>query len=501
MTLPLLDKLPPEKLAALRVQLSEALARKKLFSLFPDEGPLRRELYPKHIAFLKAGATFQERAFIAANRIGKTTAAGYELACHLTGEYPDWWEGARFTRPIVAWACGEDAKAMRESVQPILVGFPVTPMGTGLIPGDSIVGDPTKRAGVPEGLDTIVVRHKSGGLSRLVFKTYDQGRESYQGAKVDFVWYDEEPPQPIYSEGLARTMATVPGEQNGKVVCTFTPLKGLSAVVLLYLPGGRVPDKALSRFIVMASWADVPHLDETAKAQLLSAFLPHERDARSKGIPQLGSGAIYPIAEEELLCAPFELPQWYRFAYALDVGWNRTAAIWGALNPETDVLYLYNEYYRGQVEPAVHAQAIKAPGAWIPGVIDPASRGRSQNDGQQLLTIYTQLGLSLSLANNAVESGLYEVWSRMSSGRLKVFNTLPNWLMEFRIYRRDDKGKVVKDNDHLMDTTRYLIMSGLARARQKPFEAASIPRRSRHTFEYDPMAEAYKIPQISTSVH
>lgn len=250
----------------------------------------------------------------------------------------------------------------------------------------------------------------------------------------------------------------------------------------------------MSRVAIIASWTDVPHLSEENKASLLSAYQPHERDARSKGVPQLGSGAIYPVPEEDIICKPFEIPAWYRFAYALDVGWKRTAAIWGALNPETDVLYLFYEYYRGQTEPPVHAQAIKAPGQWIPGVIDPAARGRSQIDGQQLIAIYQGLGLQLSPANNAVESGIYDTWSRMSSGRLKVFDHLENWKTEFRIYRRDDKGKVVKDFDHLMDATRYLCKSGVSIARQKPHsEWAPSLKRSRHIFDYDPMAEAYKI--------
>lgn len=383
---------------------------------------------------------------------------------------------------------------MRESIQPILLGFPITEMGTGIIPGDSIVGDPTKRAGVPEGIDSLNVRHSSGGISRLTFKTYDQGRTSYQGAKVDVVWDDEEPDMGIYTEGLTRTMSVVPGTASGVVLCTFTPLKGLSAVVQMFLKGGRVSENNGARYSIMAEWGDVPHLDAAAKAGLIEAYSPHERDARSKGIPQLGSGAIYPVPEEDILCRPFEIPAWYRLAFALDVGWNRTAALWGALNPETDVAYLFHEYYRGQAEPAVHAQAIKAPGQWIPGVIDPAARGRSQVDGQKLITIYQSLGLQLSLADNSVESGLYDVWTRLSSGRLKVFDTLANWLNEFRIYRRDEKGKVVKENDHLMDDTRYFVKSGLALARQKPYEAwAPSLKRARHTFDYDPMAEAFAV--------
>src|SRR5215471_2903248 len=163
------EKLSREQRAALKAKVLDSLARQKIYSLFPNEGPLKRELYKKHVEFFEAGAAFQERAFIAANRIGKTTAAAYELSCHLLGWYPDWWAGRRFTSPVIAWACGEDAKAMRESIQPIMLGFPVTEMGTGMVPAESIVGDPTRRAGVPESIDSMNIRYSSGGISRLTF--------------------------------------------------------------------------------------------------------------------------------------------------------------------------------------------------------------------------------------------------------------------------------------------------------------------------------------------
>lgn len=226
----------------------------------------------------------------------------------------------------------------------------------------------------------------------------------------------------------------------------------------------------MSKFCVQATWSDVPHLTEVQKARELESIPPYLRDARTKGIPQLGSGAIYPVPESEIICEPFRLPNYFPRCYALDVGWNRTAAIWGAWDRDSDIVYLYSEHYQSHAEPSVHAQAIMARGKWIPGVIDPASRGRSQHDGQQLIAVYGNLGLTLTPALNAVEAGIYEVWQRLVSGKLKVFDTLRNFLSEFRIYRRDEKGRVVKENDHLMDCGRYLIMSGLGVADTEPID-------------------------------
>ncbi len=239
LTLPSAERL----LAELEHDIDRTESRRRLFALYPDAGPLRRELYPRHLEFFAAGAEHMQRAFIAANRTGKTTAAGYELACHLTGAYPVWWQGRRYARPCVAWAAGEDIKSVRGSVQEILFGVPGE-WGTGLIPGDSIVGTPTTGRGVADTIDQAVVMHASGGNSRLTLKTYEQGREAFQAAKIDIGWCDEEPPQDVYTEFLTRLMSTVPGEPNGIMMCTFTPLLGISEVVQYFLGDEWTPPAA-----------------------------------------------------------------------------------------------------------------------------------------------------------------------------------------------------------------------------------------------------------------
>ena len=232
--------LPPEEYARLKLEIEDAFhkfERTKIERIYPDTGPLRRELYPKHLAHFRAGAFHQERALVGGNRSGKTLCCSYEHTCHLIGWYPDWWEGRRFDRAIVGWAAGEDTKAVRESLQVTVLGLPGM-HGTGLIPGDRIIAT-TARSGVPDAIDAVTVKHSSGGTSRLVFKSYDQKRESFQAAKIDVMQFDEEPPIDIYSEGLTRVLSTVPGQPSGLVICGFTPLRGLSGVVLSYMPGGQ----------------------------------------------------------------------------------------------------------------------------------------------------------------------------------------------------------------------------------------------------------------------
>jgi hypothetical protein len=277
-------------------------------------------------------------------------------------------------------------------------------------------------------------------------------------------------------------------------MCAFTPLKGLSDVVLRYLPGGK-PLEGHSRFSVIVGWEDVPHMSAEEKNRLEAALMPHERESRMRGVPSLGAGSIYPVPESNFVVEPFELPPWYWRCFGMDVGWNFTCALWAAIDHETDIVYIYSEHYQGSAEAAVHAQGIRGRGDWVPGVIDPAARGRSQHDGEQLLEIYSGLGLKLTPADNGVESGIYLVWERLSSGRLKIFNNCQNLLAELRIYRRDEKGRPVKERDHACDALRYLIVSGLKRAAAKPFDKfrdrdwpRGVQGRSTHEYDYDSLA-------------
>lgn len=793
-----------KELLELLEQKEESLRYNKLELYFPDGGPFARDLYQKHVEFMDKGADFRERAFIAANRVGKSLTGGYEMACHLTGIYPHWWEGKKFLQPVDAWAAGRSNQVVKEVMQELLLGK-INDIGSGLIPKHLIHGTPTKKPNVANAIETVFVKHISGGLSQLTFKSYEQGRESFQGVKRQVIWLDEEPDNPgIYSECLLRLMDRY---NPGIIYSTFTPLFGLSDVVTSFMPGGRMPPNGVDRlnpqkFIIGVTWDDVPHLSEKEKEEILKSCLPYERMARSKGIPSLGAGAIYPYSEDDIVVTPFKIPDYWPKVYGLDVGWNRclakdsmvlmsngtkrpiqeikigeevlafdfktenlvptkvidtfkgfasnvvttgiskeqtitctddhpfahraqpkdkikfkkikdikngirefqsvvlpskwdiedeqnicsaemarivgyllgdgcltytnrrlefaqtipefiddmsrclaavncemksyanttthylsgrekgnnlvldfikelgllgansktkfipsvfykakkdlianllvglihtdgsvegdhvryytvsrqlaegvkilclrlgiyasiscdnrkrkdthnkvfrvtlrrptclplqepkklvltrperkkrsdrliiyyekappqdiycitvehpdhaficndfvvsnTAAIWLTMDPSDKKIYAYSEHYEGQAAPAVHASAIKARGEWIPGTIDPAARNvGNQSSGERLIELYEKEGLLLVKADNERESGFLKVGQLLESGRLKIFSSLHNFLSEFRTYRRDENGKVVKKNDHLMDAFRYAVVTGL----------------------------------------
>jgi phage terminase large subunit-like protein len=266
-------RLPPEALAEL-LELLEAeqlyRSRRLLFALYPEHNSTwtgdfnkdmpsgatiyARHLYPKHMEFFRAGATYSERCAMCANRIGKTFGmGGYECALHLTGEYPDWWPGHRFTQPIRAWACGKNFETTRDIVQATLMGEVVdgqggrkSVSGTGLIPYENIAQRSlTWKSGVSNLIDTVKVKHKTGGFSLLGLKSYQQGRDSFEGVAQHFIWDDEEPDEHVYGEQLIRTATT-----NGLMAITFTPLLGISAVVKSFLPGDmQLEKKAAPTFV------------------------------------------------------------------------------------------------------------------------------------------------------------------------------------------------------------------------------------------------------------
>ena len=420
-------------------------------SIFPESGAHRRELYPKHLEFFEGGARYKERLFMAANRVGKTVAGAFETACHLTGEYPAWWKGFRFTKAPDAWACGVNSQTTRGVVQAVLLGRG----DDGMIPAELVLHTTAGR-GLADSIETVWVRHKSGGSSRLTFKSYEQGRRSFEGEAKDFVWCDEEPPLDIYVEMLYRLLTT-----KGIAYTTFTPLLGMSDMVRRFLEE-KGPDQA----VIQAGWKDVPHLDPEEQRILMASTPPYQVRARTEGEPALGAGAVYPFDETAITVEPFAIPEFWPRAYGLDVGWERTACIWGAKDPGTNVVYLYHEYYEHKGPdnaPANHALAIQAQGKWIHGVVDPAS-------AYHQLQAFPAIGLNLIHADNNVETGIMTVFERLATGQLRVFSTCQNWLREFRQYHRDAKGsgKIVKVNDHLMDATRYLCVSGIAVMRVRP---------------------------------
>lgn len=461
----------------------------------------------KQIEFHARGGQFRERLFRAGNQLGKTLASAYEIAIHLTGRYPDWWTGRRFARAVTGWALGESMESTRDTLQRLTMGRPGE-WGTGAIPQDCIIGSPKRAQGIADAIDSVAVRHVSGMTSRLYFKSYEKGRTKLQGETLDFVAMDEEPPLDIYTEALTRTNAT-----GGMVWITFTPLKGMSDVVRLFLQ-----DPTDDRTDINMTIDDVAHFSDEERARIIASYPEHERDARARGVPILGSGRIFPVAEELIRVQDFTPPDlWPRIA-GIDFGWDHpTAAVWLAWDRDDNTVYVYSALRESNQTPAQLAPRLLAQGDWVPFAWPADGLQTEKGSGMRLAEQYRNAGINMlrehahfpagyaqegRVSQVSVEAGLMQMLDSFRANdpqeyarqqqvlrtgekplRIRVFASLDRWFEEFRLYHRKD-GKIVKLQDDLMAATRYALMMlrHAARAADMRQAARSIDPRRNHNW-------------------
>ena len=410
--------------------------------------------YEWQLKFHNASDEHSERALICANRVGKSMTGAREVAAHLTGEYPDWWEGRRFNHGVRAWVGSDTNETSREIVQAALLGDQASP---GWIPVDSIVDVKYRQAGIADVVDYFTVRHASSGTSRCVFKTYEQGRKKWQGTSQHLIWFDEEPPQDIWTEGLTRTLDT-----EGLTFMTFTPLEGASDVVMHYVDGGD------GIWVLSATWEDAPHLSDAEKARMLLSYPSHERDTRAKGIPLAGSGLIYGTPDEIIAIESFKIPNYFSRIAGIDFGIDHPfAAAWMAWDRDLDIIYVYDAYETRGETAAYHVEAIRSRGESIPVSWPHDGMHREKSSGEPLANAYREKGLNMLHVSArydddkggavAREPIVHECDERMRTGRLRVFSHLTEWFREKRMYHRKD-GKIVAKFDNILSAMHYGIM-------------------------------------------
>src|SRR5215471_1205463 len=443
-----IDSLPPEQAEVALTRLEAIKAQRAVENVLAHYVP-----YPRQEQFHNAGATHRERLLIAANQSGKSLAGGMECAMHASGRYPDWWCGRRFDRPTIGWGAGTTNETTRDTVQRILVGRPGQP-GTGAIPKDAIL-DLVPARGTPDLLDSIKVGHVSGGVSVMGLKSYQRGRESFQGETLDYLWFDEEPPADIFTEGLTRTNIN-----RGPVMITFTPLLGMSEVVRRFLLEAS-PDRSVTTMTL----DDVAHYSPEEKEKIAASYAPHEREARTRGVPTLGSGRIFPVAEEMVAIEQRDFPSHWPRIGGMDFGWDHPfAAVELVWDRDTDTVYVARTHRLREATPVLHAAAIRPWGNLLWAWPRDGRRETLEGAGIALMRQYQEQGLDMLHQHSqfedgsvSVEAGLMDMLARMQTGRFKVFKHLLDWLEEFRLYHRKD-GKVVKEGDDLLAATRYAVM-------------------------------------------
>ncbi|MET0573072.1 MAG: terminase family protein [Pedobacter agri] len=412
----------------------------------------------KQELFHIAGLTAQERLIGGGNRSGKTYTAEQEYARHWTGIYNSDWKGYKFDRPVRCWVAGKTASLIAETLQKDLLGDKEQNLRGILHP--SLIKD-KKKSGNSEMYRTIYVRHISGGSSKVTFKTYEEGREAFQGSKIDLALLDEEPPFNIYQECKMRTMAT-DADSRGMIVVSSTFLKGYTDLVN-YFTEDRHPEEVKdSRWHTYIGWKDTHHLSTEEKKRLIAGMSPHEIESRTNGTAWRGSGLVYPVPENLILCDPFEIPDYWPRVYGIDFGWNHPAFLFAAHDRDNNCWYFYSEYSVPQRSPDGHATALQSFGInWIPAVYDPAGKGSAPGDGKKPLNLFREAGFkNLNPADNSKEEGILKTLQMMQAGQIKIFTTLVKTRSELGKYARDEDGIPNKKDDHFMDCMRYIVMSG-----------------------------------------
>lgn len=414
--------------------------------------------YPKQQEFFADGLAFAERMLSAGNQQGKSHAGAAEMAYHLTGEYPDDWKGRRWNRPIKAWIVGESSLVVRDVQQAKLCGEPGLDeaFGTGLIPRDSFVGKPSLARGIQYAYDTIYVRHKSGGISVAKFKSYEQGRAKFQGAPIDLIWADEEPPMDIYTEMLARLTAT-----NGSIYTTFTPMNGITELWQRF--DGTYPDRKRTAMTLK----DALHVDTPEKiAKILARYPAHEHAARINGSPMMGEGRVF-VTPEEAISEPtitYLPPHWTKL-FSIDFGIGHPfACTLQAWDRDNDVIHILEAWKIADQTPVMHAVRMKQVGITVP-VAWPHDGTQREHSGEVLSKLYKDQGLRMcdqhaqfEEGGYGTEAGILEMDERMKTGRLKVAAHLADWFSEYRFYHRKN-GLIVKKGDDIMSATRIGIMA------------------------------------------
>jgi phage terminase large subunit-like protein len=414
------------------------------------------------------------RLLLGANRSGKSYCGINEDAMHLTGNYSLSWKGYKYQYPPNMWVCGRTVQVVNESlIAPLFEGSFNKPP---LIHPSLIIPHLSRKRD-----NMWAIRHASKGISRITFKNYSQDKQAFEASGVDFIHFDEAPPNYIFNECIPRLGHTEPHHYR-MMINTQTPTLGLTEPLQYFLftdekdSNGNVtqikntpevPHK--SRVYIMYDIEEATHLSREEKDFLIESYPVYEREARTKGIPSIGTGLIYPILESTYRISPIEIPDHWPRVIGLDFGGTQshTAASFWALDVDNKKKYMYGEHYSLGRTPQQNALELVERGAnWIPVIYDTSGDAISLTDGQAIADLYRNAGIkNMYPADRSITAGLQTVLQAFQNYEIKVVSTCENFFSEIRMYAFGENNKPKKGHDHLMDTMRYVLMTGLPLAK------------------------------------
>jgi phage terminase large subunit-like protein len=486
-----------------RIDLNIAHFKKNLFRNESDNTDIRTlfnqiydALYYWQKDTITATATHTETCLMAANRIGKTYLGTFMDAVHITGVYPDNWKGYKFTHPPVVWTLGYTGEKTRDLLQtPIFGSKSGNTLSGAMVPSSRIVRCESMN-GTTGAMRSVFVEHELGE-SKMQFWSYGQGDHVLMGDNVDWFHIDEEPvDSTIYPQVITRTVtggnlidAEKRQHEGGRGILTFTPENGKTEMVLKFME-----NPSPTQFFIRKGWDDAPHLSEEAKASMLGSVPPHQRDMRTKGIPMLGHGRIFDMAEEEITVDPFEIPDKFKVIGGMDFGWDHPQAmIRMAIDLDTQTYYLTHAWSASKLSAN---EAWGATKLWLKNVPvawphDGLMHEKGRDDAKQQKDHYHEAGFNMLFdratwdgKSNSVEQGILELRLLMKEGKFKVFKGCRAFFDEFSQYHRKENGDIVKIKDDVLDATRYAFMMrrfakslGELELKPKPIE---IPTRENH---------------------
>lgn len=410
------------------------------------------KIHRKQLAFHKCPK--RNRWVFGGNRSGKTECGAVESIYMARGIHP-----YRKNRDgIFGWVVSLSREVQRDVAQSKILKYLPKEWIADVVMSSGRKDDPD--SGI---IDQIKVKNVFGGISVIGFKSCDQGREKFQGSSLDFVWFDEEPPEDVYRECKMRVL-----DKKGDIFGTMTPLKGLTFVYdEIYLNSAN-SNEVWCEFI---EWSDNPFLDPTEIEEFSSSLPESELESRKFGRFKDSSGLVYTEFEpDKHVIEPFDVPFDWQNTLSIDPGLNNPLSChWYCVDYDGRV-FVVAEHYAAKKDIDYHASEIKRISdeiGWrrdydgrITALIDSAANQKTLASVKSVTELFYERDIAVNpRVDKNLFSGIARVKEYFKSDKLFIFKNCVNLIRELKTYRWGDGDLPIKRDDHCLDELRYFIAS------------------------------------------
>ena len=412
-----------------------------------------KKIHKKQLEFHKCNK--KNRWVFGGNRSGKTECGAVETIYLARGIHP-----YKKNKPISCWVVSLSKQVQRDVAQEKILHY----LRKDWI--EKVVMASGRSDSAESGIiDFILVRNVFGSLSKIGFKSCDQGREKFQGSSLDFVWFDEEPPYDIYQECRMRVL-----DKKGMIFGTMTPLKGLTWVYNeIYLNENNDSEV----WHIEMEWADNPYLDKDEIEAMTKSLSQDELESRRYGKFMQCGGLVYSEFDENVnVIDPFDVPKEWQDNISIDPGLNNPlSAHWYCEDYDGNV-YVVAEHYAQGKDVYYHANKIKEicqkldwhyTNGKISALIDSAAMQRTLASSKSVVDLFYENDILVNpRVNKDMFSGINTVKRYLKDGEGKphlfIFRNCTNLIREIKSYWWGDNDLPIKRDDHCLDEMRYYLM-------------------------------------------